>query len=153
MLFSRSCYIIIEHGSQRRRCDEIGRRSGLKIHRWQQRAGSSPATGTNLSPAASCPQRQYADVAHLVERDLAKVEVASSSLVIRSNKGRKLMACVLFRFAARRTNQLRCGMRHSRRHHNICSCIITSDSLHIGTSITNIRTAAELCSAAVFLTL
>lgn len=29
-----------------RRCDEIGRRSGLKIHRWQQRAGSSPATGT-----------------------------------------------------------------------------------------------------------
>ena len=29
-----------------RRCDGIGRRSGLKIHRWQQRAGSSPATGT-----------------------------------------------------------------------------------------------------------
>ena len=28
----------------------------------------------------------YADVAHLVERHLAKVEVASSSLVIRSNK-------------------------------------------------------------------
>lgn len=25
-----------------------GRRSGLKIHRWQQRAGSSPATGTKL---------------------------------------------------------------------------------------------------------
>ena len=29
----------------------------------------------------------YADVAHLVERHLAKVEVASSSLVIRSKKG------------------------------------------------------------------
>ena len=28
---------------------------------------------------------QYADLAHLVERHLAKVEVASSSLVIRSN--------------------------------------------------------------------
>ena len=28
----------------------------------------------------------YADLAHLVERHLAKVEVASSSLVIRSNK-------------------------------------------------------------------
>ena len=30
--------------------------------------------------------KRYADVAHLVERNLAKVEVASSSLVIRSNK-------------------------------------------------------------------
>ena len=29
------------------RCDGIGRRSGLKIHRSQGRAGSSPATGTN----------------------------------------------------------------------------------------------------------
>ena len=31
------------------RCDGIGRRSGLKIHRWRQRAGSSPATGTKKS--------------------------------------------------------------------------------------------------------
>ena len=31
--------------------------------------------------------RHYADLAHLVERHLAKVEVASSSLVIRSNSG------------------------------------------------------------------
>ena len=38
-------------------------------------AGSIPAGGTN------------ADVAHLVERHLAKVEVASSSLVARSNLG------------------------------------------------------------------
>jgi hypothetical protein len=29
---------------------------------------------------------EYADLAHLVERHLAKVEVASSSLVIRSSK-------------------------------------------------------------------
>ena len=29
---------------------------------------------------------EYADVAHLVERHLAKVEVASSSLVVRSKK-------------------------------------------------------------------
>ena len=28
------------------RCDGIGRRSGLKIHRWRQRTGSSPVTGT-----------------------------------------------------------------------------------------------------------
>ena len=28
------------------RCDGIGRRSGLKIHRQRWRAGSSPATGT-----------------------------------------------------------------------------------------------------------
>ena len=31
----------------------------------------------------------YADLAHLVERDLAKVEVAGSSPVIRSNKRQK----------------------------------------------------------------
>ena len=37
--------------------------------------GSIPTGGTN----------GYADLAHLVERHLAKVEVASSSLVIRSS--------------------------------------------------------------------
>ena len=30
------------------RCDGIGRRDGFKIHCWQQRAGSSPASGTIL---------------------------------------------------------------------------------------------------------
>lgn len=34
-----------------RRCDEIGRRSGLKIRRWRQRTGSSPVTGTSSSQA------------------------------------------------------------------------------------------------------
>ena len=33
------------------------------------------------------PEAPNADLAHLVERHLAKVEVASSSLVIRSKKG------------------------------------------------------------------
>ena len=32
------------------RCDGIGRRSGLKIHRWRQRTGSSPVTGTMMPP-------------------------------------------------------------------------------------------------------
>ena len=44
--------------------------------------GSIPTGGTSLySPRA---QAKYADLAHLVERDLAKVEVAGSSPVIRS---------------------------------------------------------------------
>ena len=38
----------------------------------------------------------FADLAHLVERHLAKVEVASSSLVIRSNKKHKAFRLVLF---------------------------------------------------------
>ena len=33
------------------RCDGIGRRSGLKIHRPRGRAGSSPATGTTAAQA------------------------------------------------------------------------------------------------------
>ena len=41
--------------------------------------------GTNLPYRFDSDRRhQYADLAHLVERHLAKVEVASSSLVIRS---------------------------------------------------------------------
>jgi hypothetical protein len=38
-----------------RRCDGIGRRSGLKIHRWQQHAGSSPATGTMSEQTVLAP--------------------------------------------------------------------------------------------------
>ena len=68
----------------------------------QRVTGSSPVTPTNgpvvqLVRTLAChargrgfephPGRQYADLAHLVERHLAKVEVASSSLVIRSNFG------------------------------------------------------------------
>ena len=36
------------------RCDGIGRRSGLKIHRWRHRAGSSPATGTTSEQSPLC---------------------------------------------------------------------------------------------------
>ena len=32
-----------------RRCGGIGRRKGLKIPRWQHRAGSTPASGTKKS--------------------------------------------------------------------------------------------------------
>lgn len=41
--------IIINVVSHICRCDGIGRRSGLKIHRWRQRTGSSPVTGTMAS--------------------------------------------------------------------------------------------------------
>ena len=41
------------------RCDGIGRRSGLKIHRWRQRTGSSPVTGTNSSQAAYRLRRAF----------------------------------------------------------------------------------------------
>ena len=58
----------------------------------------------------SHPGRHYADLAHLVERHLAKVEVASSSLVIRSIalyylfhcKAHKERSCVLYFFCGRR---------------------------------------------------
>ena len=46
------------------RCDGIGRRSGLKIHRWRHRAGSSPATGTT-SPRTSYRSRRLFCKSHL----------------------------------------------------------------------------------------
>ena len=51
-------------------------------------AGSIPAGGTKVTPdglKGIDSAVTYADVAHLVERHLAKVEVAGSSPVIRSN--------------------------------------------------------------------
>ena len=42
------------------------------------------------------PEAPFAGVAHLVERDLAKVEVASSSLVARSKKERHPHGCLSF---------------------------------------------------------
>ena len=44
----------------------------------------------------SLAKSKYADVAHLVERHLAKVEVASSSLVIRSKKKQVPLAGACF---------------------------------------------------------
>ncbi len=41
------------------RCDGIGRRSGLKIHRWRQRTGSSPVTGTTSSRTLQRSRRRF----------------------------------------------------------------------------------------------
>ena len=45
-----TCYFLkdVVYYSSTCRCDGIGRRSGLKIHRWRQRTGSSPVTGTKI---------------------------------------------------------------------------------------------------------
>ena len=62
------------------------------VEQWTENprvAGSIPAGGTT-----------YADLAHLVERHLAKVEVASSSLVIRSIYGR-LKGALSVRFSSK----------------------------------------------------
>ncbi len=58
---------------------------------------------------------KYADVAHLVERHLAKVEVASSSLVIRSMKATERIGC-FFRMQKQRceTNALPPPVRQRR---------------------------------------
>ena len=48
--------------------------------------GSIPTGGTKDMNSAFSFHIHIADLAHLVERHLAKVEVASSSLVIRSKK-------------------------------------------------------------------
>ena len=49
----------------------------------------NPRVGGSIPPGGT----KYADVAHLVERHLAKVEVASSSLVIRSSKAVERIGC------------------------------------------------------------
>ena len=69
------------------RCDEIGRRSGLKIHRWQHRAGSSPATGTT-SPQASYRLRRL-----FIPR--IKSHLALMPLRLLSAKGHARRACSL----------------------------------------------------------
>ena len=55
------------------------------------RAGSSPARGTNLHQGV----KNNAEVAQLVEHDLAKVGVASSSLVFRSERESKMALFLL----------------------------------------------------------
>ena len=52
----------------------------------QRVIGSSPIVPTKRVKVSSLCPFYYADVAHLVERHLAKVEVAGSSPVIRSSK-------------------------------------------------------------------
>ena len=58
--------------------------------------GSIPTGGTSGSG------RYFADLAHLVERDLAKVEVAGSSPVIRSISGREKRVRYFFGAMAKR---------------------------------------------------
>ena len=57
------------------------------------------------------PEAPFAGVAHLVERDLAKVEVASSSLVARSKKKDTRRGVFLFGAALllRKSGRLRAG--------------------------------------------
>ena len=50
---------IVYNKSRTCRCDGIGRRSGLKIHRWRQRTGSSPVTGTTSSRTAYRSRRRF----------------------------------------------------------------------------------------------
>ena len=49
-MLDNRCNTVYNTPCSTRRCDGIGRRSGLKIHRWRHRAGSSPATGTKNIP-------------------------------------------------------------------------------------------------------
>ena len=58
----------------------------------------SAKKGLTNPPLLGIITLSFADLAHLVERHLAKVEVASSSLVIRSNKKHKAFRLVLFLF-------------------------------------------------------
>ena len=61
---------------------------------------------TEASIVAKYVNSHYADLAHLVERHLAKVEVAGSSPVIRSNKKQEITAMqVISCFIIRRQSQ------------------------------------------------
>ena len=57
----------------------------VRFRLWAPFAGTAqPLTACRLTDAGA----PYAGIAHLVERHLAKVEVASSSLVTRSKRGK-----------------------------------------------------------------
>ncbi len=49
-----------------------------------RRAHNPKVVGSNPAPATNFSSREYATLAQLVERNLAKVEVTSSNLVCRS---------------------------------------------------------------------
>ncbi len=104
MTNQNSCDIIIKSSGNDDK-DNEGSLAQLGEHLpYKQRVtGSSPVVPTIIGPVVqlvrtlAChargrefephPGRHNADLAHLVERHLAKVEVASSSLVIRSISG------------------------------------------------------------------
>ena len=110
MTFSLICYIIIiVVNRQHIRCGSIAQ-LGEHLPYKQRVTGSSPVVPTTffgpvvqLVRTLACHARgrrfepdsgrQNADVAHLVERHLAKVEVAGSSPVIRSKEKRLIFRC------------------------------------------------------------
>ena len=74
-------------------------KSRVKHNAYAQIAQSVEQWTENPRVVGSIPtgSTKYADVAHLVERHLAKVEVASSSLVVRSKKLKQgLVPCFSF---------------------------------------------------------
>ena len=87
------------------RCDGIGRRSGLKIHRWRQRTGSSPVTGTSSSQATYRLRRAFSFHCK-AHRALSLLLLASKSqpltlgcdLVLGANL--KVAASILLRYSS-----------------------------------------------------
>ena len=59
---------------------DLAKRPFASVAQLVEQGTENPRVGGSIPPGGT----KYADVAHLVERHLAKVEVASSSLVIRS---------------------------------------------------------------------
>ena len=66
------------------RCDGIGRRSGLKIHRWRQRAGSSPATGTRSDGCESLFSHPFFCIAMVITACTQKRTTAVFSVTVPS---------------------------------------------------------------------
>src|SRR5262249_32014905 len=60
--------------------------TSLTSHETHQEFAGAARSASVLFRTASAEPRGHADVAQLVERNLAKVEVASSSLVVRSER-------------------------------------------------------------------
>ena len=63
---------------------DLAKRPFASVAQLVEQGTENPRVGGSIPPGGT----KYADVAHLVERHLAKVEVASSSLVIRSTANR-----------------------------------------------------------------
>ena len=63
---------------------DLAKRPFASVAQLVEQGTENPRVGGSIPPGGT----KYADVAHLVERHLAKVEVASSSLVIRSRSTR-----------------------------------------------------------------
>ena len=71
------------HARGRRFEPDPGRHLFASVAQVVEQGTENPRVGGSTPPGGTI-SIDFADVAHLVERNLAKVEVASSSLVIRS---------------------------------------------------------------------